>query len=292
MKHRIAAVIAAALLLCLSIGVAPVAAAGQGECNHDDLNVNFFEGAEQNATNGFSFVDAAKADIDSTGFWACDFPNTTDTFGIGGWVALSPKTFFSVYSLVQIGMIACGDGAQGAQGIYDVCHFHNNQLRFFWADGGCFDSGGHFIPPFAQDLHGAGYINFDPTYGVTYNFSVTHEPSPAAFHLFVNGVERLSIPDSSPAIKCWAQTNPYNQYKATYYFEFENRGDSWGTIPNNAHLGGAQYSNFGEGTWRNTAWNSASACNGASDNPASPPSVSQHCDVLSVNSFRAYNTVP
>jgi hypothetical protein len=308
--RRLGVILAAGALALSLVGVvapvmAPAAAdaAGQVTCSGSGIPSPRNNGFFTYPTGGFNSVDATKADIDTTGVWACD-GHATSVDGMFLWVGLTQYCGGGTPNCggngadagVQFGIAACTDQSNaiyntdtGANlGIHDLCFQHQDTLRYWYAYGGC---NGYVPAPRDMKSYDSGVPV--PVYGVEHNLSITREPiggGNTQYHFFIDGTEYLtSVPiyGNNSALSCWGNGAVVGEVSA----EIWNESDSFGLTPDNVHMGGVQFSNYGEGTWRNTSWNASGSCEFTA-NPPAPPSVSQHCDPLSVNSFRAYNTIP
>jgi hypothetical protein len=185
----------------------PVAAAAYGACVTSGIE-NFFSGVNKSITNNNVRNVNTSIDVSSPSdqFRPCTWSLGND--GASGWLAIIPGAGNphngDHEAILQIGIIACNE--------FWLAACQGNQIRYFWAEGGC----GLAIPD-PQDL---GLANSN-----SHNYEIRHLDGDV-YRMRIDGVTKVSfVASTHDDIKCWI---PFNYTMGQWAFERWDRGDGIG----------------------------------------------------------------
>lgn len=220
--RRFGAILATVALLCLAVGVTPVAAT-TGGCN--DANPSIFEG-ENSLHLWPDNVSGTAADI-YTSTTAGAFDLCTHNLGddaLSAWVAIVPQADAPA-RIIQIGIVRCNFSQLDPRG--DACV--NSQPRYFWAAAGC----GSYLP-YANDLGAA-------TLGL-HHYEIYNNGAGRMIGT-IDGVVRFNLGLDNARFSCWI--NGLKQSK--WLFENNDTGNSIGNASSTSYFDAARYGLFGQG---------------------------------------------
>ena len=219
----------AVLVLPASPAVRSVVAHGNQPCYDGDKVDGLHSG---NQANYNASMTGVAADIEFH-YDTCDGDNDDDK-AVAAWVALTPDNNPGV--IIQAGIIQCKEGGIVAT----VCRDHPNELRYFFAYGGC-----TFLNwPYARDAGPASGVGFQH-YRVDRNYDgwVMYLPNGNAY--FVSA--------SNPAVSCIGSSIGTN---VQYSVEKWDRGDSSGGSTTKTHFINTKRRDSRDGLWYLQTWGS------------------------------------
>ena len=209
----------------------PAAASGNRGCL-DSNPENYHAGDTYNPSTSivgvYATIDFHWDNCDGTG---------DDDSGIAAWVALAPDDALIGDLIVQVGIISCRSNWTPQA---SVCRDHPNQLRYFFAYGGCTFLTG----PWARDGGPA-------TSGV-HNYKVTRATE--GFYMWMPNGTTAFIAASDPSVSCITSGV---QTKAQFDVERFDRGDSMGGPTTKTAFGEMQYKLNGGSTYIHLNWGSS-----------------------------------
>jgi hypothetical protein len=222
-------------LSLLGIAAGPVAAVDpvplHGNQGCLDVNRNVMHSGQQNTS---TVVTGVYGEI-TAHFDTCDGAGDDD-HAVAAWVALTPYNACSI-CIVQAGLVACKDS-----GLYnytgDPCYEHPDQIRFFWAAGGCTIIGN----PATTDL-GPASAN------VSYNFQITFNHSTSTYTITTPAGVVYFTDTGSSATGCFNDVDKRSQMMVEKW----DRGDSSGGSTSKTSLGNLQFRLKSTGLWQHVS---------------------------------------
>jgi len=193
-------------------------------------------------------------------FHACTQANSWPwdrTGASSAWVGLEIPN--SASSILQIGVVHCGWVDDGG-----LCETHHDQLRYFWAYGGC-----NGAVPYPRDLGAADWNQ--------HHFMISRQAS-GYLNLIIDQVYKEQIHETHSGIGCWTRTNP----EAIWSGEQWDAGDGWGRGSFPSRFTQSHFRRISDGVWQNNAWNSAGTCD---FNTSISYPGSTFCDVTGATNF-------
>jgi hypothetical protein len=204
------ATIVAALALLLGLAVSPVAAA-QGSCSFTSYSDAGYTSTAIHAGHSISSPTVTRTgawatiDLSNTEYDICT-PGGIGRGGILAWVGMELRSFDGdTTKVLKLGIAECryiyGDG-------HDPCYGENN-LRFFYAWGGCF--------PWTPDLHDLG-----PADTGVHDYAIAYGADDIWHFDIDGGTNEYDLPDAQ--VDCWTNSNK----AAVYGFTVQDKGDEIG----------------------------------------------------------------
>ncbi len=221
----IAAMMLATSILAFGQAAAPtiVEAHGNQPCYDSSQRSDLLSGITYDPSN-----------TDETGVYATiDFHHDNcgdNNSAVSSWVALVPEN--GMGQIVQVGITQCSE-ALNIHWATDPCYNTPNQLRYFFAYGGCTVLNG----PYAQD--GGPATDGGHAYKVEHQFG----SNPGWLMTWPTGSAFISA--GNVAVSCFQN----DEMNAQYVTEKWDRGDSSGGSTSKTHFANEEHRNGGSNTW-------------------------------------------